>query len=178
MGKYDLLNLVQGPCSDVVHCIAPPRGPFDPLPPAICQIINWNQIIFHHHPEYTTVLPPSTTQRYKSRFRSYKYLLISYVCLYHRVVITACLLEHVSTLSHPPFTTQKHIEKLFCCSIKFWLFMEILHNIFLWPNKICWNVMFFPEINFPPFMNLQNLDLMLHKDLCTVKNPETYGSLH
>ena len=50
MGKYDLLNLVQGPCSDVVHCIAPPRGPFDPLPPAICQIINWNQIIFHHHP--------------------------------------------------------------------------------------------------------------------------------
>ena len=108
MGKYDLLNLVQGPGSDVVHCIAPPRGPFDPLPPAICQIINWNQIIFHHHPE-----SQPTSQRYKSRFRSYKYLLISYVCLYHRVVITACLLEHVSTLSHPPFTTQKHIEKLF-----------------------------------------------------------------
>ena len=112
------------------------------------------------------------------RFRSYKYLLISYFCLYHRDVITACLLEHVSTLSHPPFTTQKHIEKLFWCSIKYWLFMGILHNFFLWPNKICWNVMFFPEINFPPFMNLQNLDLMLHKDLCTVKNPETYGSLH
>ena len=139
MGKYDLLNLVQGPGSDVVHCIAPPRGPFDPLPPAICQIINWNQIIFHHHPE-----SQPTSQRYKSRFRSYKYLLISYVCLYHRVVITACLLEHVSTLSHPPFTTQKHIEKLFCCSIKYWLFMGILHNFFLWPNKICWNVMFFP----------------------------------